>query len=124
MTPAETVAAMYEREGVSFRAVLEAHLLHGYVFAGPDWFVMGRAVGGNDSSLWLDFGHLFPVEQCDAWCITAAAGDWRAALRLFPYPLPWVLWQRFGRDNSFRRYRVASLCKSFQKSNAGQRVHA
>ena len=29
MTPVETIAAMYEREGVSFREVLEAHLLNG-----------------------------------------------------------------------------------------------
>jgi hypothetical protein len=98
MTPAETIAAMYEREGVSFREVLEAHLLHGYVLSGPDWFVMGRVIGGNDSSLWLDFDHVFsPVEECDAWLVMAAAGDWRDALRLFPYPLPWIVYQRRGR---------------------------
>ena len=105
MTPVEAIAAKYEREGVSFRAVLESHLLHGYVFSGPSWFVMGRAVQSTaTASELLDFTHPFPTP--DAWLITAAAGDWCAALRLFPRPLPWVLWQRRGQ---WRRWRFESL---------------
>jgi hypothetical protein len=106
MTPVETIAAMYEREGVSFREVLEAHLLNGYVFSGPDCFVMGRPVQSNDSDL-LDFSKKFTVEQCDAWLVTAMAGNVRAALSLFPYPLPWVLWQRRGKR--LRKWRYQSL---------------
>lgn len=103
MNPAETVANMY---GEDFGGVLAAHLLHGYVFSGPGYFVMGRAVSSNEPNP-LDFGKVFTSAECDAWLITAMAGDVRTALQLFPYALPWALWQRRGKP--LRKWRFSSL---------------
>jgi hypothetical protein len=112
MTPAEIIAAKYAARGECFRDVLAAHLVNGYVFSGPDYFVMGRAVGGNDSDLWLDFNHVFHVEQCDAWFISAMAGNVGAALRLIPYPLPYLVYQRRGK---WRRRKVMTRTLNLQK---------
>lgn len=105
MTPAHHASAFY---GETFAEVVAAHMLNGYVLAGPDFFLMGRAVplGVEDSQL-LDFNKTFHVEQCDAWFVAYFAGNLAAGLRHIPRPLPWVI---FARDNgSLRRYKVESL---------------
>lgn len=97
MTPAEIIAAKYATEGVSFREVLASHLVNGYVFSGPDCFLMGRPVGSRDPDLWLDFDYRFPLAECDAWLVTAMAGDLKRAASFMPYPLPHLVYQRRGR---------------------------
>ena len=46
MTPVERAAEVYQREACarSFPHDLELHLLHGYVFNTPEWFMMARPV--------------------------------------------------------------------------------
>jgi hypothetical protein len=107
MTPAEHAAAFY---GDDFAEVVAQHMQRGYVFAGPDFFVLGRAVPlGVEDSIILDFGHTFRREQCNAWLVTYFAGDLLAGLRLFPYSLPYII---FARDNGkLRHYKVESLTR-------------
>lgn len=97
MTPVELAAAVYSREECSatFRQDLEAHLLHGYVHSTPTAFVMARPVSVlADEALILDPWHNFPREEQDAWLIWLAAGDLASLLTLFPYPLPFIGWQK------------------------------
>lgn len=107
MTPAEHASAFY---GDTFAEVVAAHLQNGYLFAGPDFFVMGRAVPvGVEDSTALDFNKVFHAEQCNAWFVAYFAGDLLAGLRHFPRPLPYII---FARDNGkLRRYKVESLTR-------------
>ncbi len=95
MTPVELAAAVYQLEECarSFQEDLEAHLLNGYVFATPDFFVMGRVVRSSASpreivNPWVKF------EQADAWLIYLMAGDVEKALQMLPYDLPRIGWER------------------------------
>jgi hypothetical protein len=97
MTPVERAAEAHRDDNSprSFREDLEAHLLHGYVFSTPEYFVMGRPVKsmGNPIDLvnpWVNW----PREDCDAWLVYLASGDMHQALSCVPYPLPWVMYER------------------------------
>ncbi len=100
MTPVEKAAAVYQQEwcASSFREDLEAHLINGYVHSTPTAFVMARPVSVlADETLTLDPWHSFPREEQDAWLIWLAAGDLASLLALFPYPLPFIGWQKRNR---------------------------
>ncbi len=87
MTPTEHASLWY---GEHFSEVVADHFLTGYVFAGPDFFLMGKAEG-------------------EAWFVTYFAGNLARALDLIPYPLPFV---DFQRDNGKpRRYSLESLTR-------------
>lgn len=106
MTPAELAASFYA-DGArgSFRDDLEAHLLNGYVFSTPEFFVMGRPVERAAPEIFiLDPWHVFRPADCDAWLIYLAAGDWRKAMAMLPYPLHWIGWERGGRGRGLRWY--------------------
>lgn len=121
MTPVEQAAAVYEREWCagSFREDLEAHLLHGYVHSTPQAFVMARPVDSRaEEALILDPWHAFPRAQQDAWLIWLAAGDLAPFLRLFPYELPRLGWQKRNRlrwhelaQGSSQQFLIARLRK-------------
>lgn len=97
----ERVAALYEGTvcARSFREDLEAHLLNGYVFSTPEFFVMGRAVwsGGATEEIRNPW-HVFPVERRDAWLIYVFSGNVNTCLQFFPYPLRYVAWERNGKN--------------------------
>lgn len=95
MTPAEQAAHLCRERGGDFRDELEAHLLLGWVFSGPDHFLLVRAVprSSDGADCWE---HYWP-EECDAWFVWVGVGRWRDLLALMPYPLPWVGWYRQGR---------------------------
>lgn len=100
-SPVERVAALYggAEGGRSFREDLEAHLLNGYVFSTPEVFAMGRAVSSRAGTEAIrDPWHGFAREDCDAWLVYAMAGRVEALLRLIPYPLPLLGWERAGRN--------------------------
>lgn len=101
-TPVEAAAAVYEREvcARSFREDLEAHLLHGYVFSTPDFFVMLRPVDSAASYAQVtDPWVTFPPERWDAWWIYLMAGDMKKARAYFPFILPKI---GFERTNKLR----------------------
>jgi hypothetical protein len=98
MTPVELAARVYEREEctTTFRNDLEAHLLNGYVFSTPEGFVMARPVSilANEALI-LDPWHKF--ETPDAWLIWLGAGNLSPFLDMFPFPLPFLGWQKRNR---------------------------
>ena len=95
MTPVEHAAQVYQSEPCArtFAQDLEAHLLHGYVFSAPAFFVMGRAVKKNAPE-WLILRPDKRILNPDAWLVWLCAGDMGEALKHLPYPLPWIGFQR------------------------------
>lgn len=96
MTPAEKARGICERAGYGFRATLEAFLLNGYVFSTPELFAMARPVPYGIES--IEPHEWWPRASCDAWFIWCGVGDARHLLKLMPFPLPWLGWNRVGRD--------------------------
>lgn len=93
MTPG--AAAFY---GDRLAEVIAAHLDHGYVFSGPGFLCLGRTVPRDaDPDLIRDPWHEFPPEQCDAFFLHWIEGDIRTLPRLWPYPLPWICYERRGK---------------------------
>jgi hypothetical protein len=97
MSPVELAAAVYEQEPCArtFREDLEAHLLNGYVFSTPGCFVMGRPVCRSAAredivNPWVKFDE----GESDAWLVYLLAGNVAEAVRLLPYPLPRMGWER------------------------------
>ncbi|WP_043588441.1 hypothetical protein [Geminisphaera colitermitum] len=104
MKPFEEAALVYGREPCArlFEDDLALHFRHGYVFNAPDYFVMGRSVPRCALHLQIvDPNYSWPDCVCDCWHLYLFAGDMRAALSMFPYPLPWA---SFERNNKLRFY--------------------
>jgi hypothetical protein len=103
-SPVARCEAVYRTEPCarSFAEDLEAHLLHGYVFSTPDYFVMGRAVckdapHADIVNPWVNF----PSGDC--WHLYLFAGPMQAAFDCAPYPLNFV---SFERRNLLRVYEI------------------
>lgn len=104
MMPVEKAAEVYSREKCArtFREDLEAHLLNGFVFSRPDFFIMGRPViKSADPALIIDPTHHFPSSECDCWHIYLFAGNMVRAWAIMPWALPWF---SFERKNELRFY--------------------
>lgn len=109
MTPVEKAAAVYEREPCArtFKEDLEAHLLHGYVFSTPEFFLMGRPViRGAIYSLIVNPWHVFDDPDC--WHVYLFAGDLSKVYAAIPYPLPFI---SFERKNKLRVFPVEQIRK-------------
>ena len=109
MTQVEVAAAVYQHEACprSFQEDLEAHLLNGYVFSTPEFFVMGRVVDSAAAPAeivnpWVSFRH------GDAWLIYLLAGSIGKALERLPYELPRIGWER---GNVLRFWPLAKICR-------------
>ncbi len=84
--------------GDELAATLLAHLRNNYLFSSPDALVMGRAVNHTAALAVLRNPEWqFPREQQTAWWLQWAEGDWRSLVRHFPYPLPFIVYERRGR---------------------------
>lgn len=113
MTPAEQIAALYDEDSPrSFREDLEAHLLHGYVFAAPEYMLMARpVVSAADEEDIRDPWHVFPRHEQDCWLVYAFAsarpglGLVKTCLTHLPYALPLVAWER-SRAQKIRFYQL------------------
>lgn len=109
MMPVEKAAEVYQREGCArtFRQDLEAHLLNGFVFSRPDFFIMGRPVISTaDQALIVDPSHRFPSAECDCWHIYLFAGNMIRAWAIMPWELPLF---SFERKNELRFYPVSAI---------------
>ena len=97
MSPFERAAEVYRTEWCrrTLREDLEAHLVGGFVFARPDFFIMGRPVVRTaDPALVVDPWHHFPTADCDCWHVYLFAGNMARAWSVMPWPLPWFSWER------------------------------
>lgn len=92
-------AAVYQREWCanSFEEDLALHLEHAYVISTPDLFMMGRPIDRweDNEQLIFDIAFRFPRPNC--WLVWLCAGDISLALKMAPFRLPWVAFQRNNR---------------------------
>lgn len=112
-SPAERARAVYDQEACarSFVQDVELHMLHGYVFASPDYFIMGRGVNSDASDvLVVNPAFIFPRESQDCWMVYLAAGKnaYRQFFKHMPYPLPLVCWER---KNKLRYYSLEDVMR-------------
>lgn len=97
MTPYEKAAAEHARQAGprSFTEDVEAHMLNGFVFSTPTFFIMGRGVNRmGEPALIVNPWHAFPRSGWDCWHVYLMAGDVGAAWAILPWPLPWLSWER------------------------------
>lgn len=99
MSPYEKIAAAYARHPKEepFENYVIWHARHGFVFARPDFFAMGRPVV-HSARAWdiKDPTHLFASEVCDCWFIFAAAGNMSRMWQIVPWPLRWFAFTRLN----------------------------
>jgi hypothetical protein len=96
-SPYLTARDTYEAQQsvLPFEECLLLHLEHGFVFATPEYFVMGRAV-----PRWAQPEHItnpkvwWPREECNCWWLYLVSGDTQKLWDVMPYPLGWVGWER------------------------------
>jgi hypothetical protein len=93
MTPYAAIAEKYRAIGqaAQFTRWQEWHKEHGFLFATPDFFIMGRPVI-RGAPLADDAGNpiQFDRRRADAWFINCMAGDMHRAWSIMPWPLEWI----------------------------------
>jgi hypothetical protein len=95
MTPYEQAARAHQAPP-SFREAIEAHAYCGHVLITPALFVLARRVHSSWEPERIYDPWLTDPEG-DTWHVWLAAGDMNEALRLMPYPLPWIGYEHRGR---------------------------
>jgi len=113
--PAILARHVYDKEPCArtWAEDVELHLLFGYVFSTPDYFIMGRPVKHDapDSCI-VDPLYQFPRCEWDAWHIYLYSGDITKCWDIEPFKFPWVT---FERKNVLRRYPMDRLKRLIRK---------
>ena len=79
--------------------VLENHAQYGYCHITPQYVIFAYPTS-KDLLAITEQGPQFTLknpEEQDTWFIYFACGNIREALKLFPYPLPYIAWRYKGR---------------------------
>lgn len=97
-TPWERARAVYAdgKSPRSFEHDLVLHFEHGFVFATPQYFVMGRPVKSSaPTGEILNPEITWPRDECDCWHVwLCIAPDMLTVMRLMPWHLPKVSFER------------------------------
>ena len=110
-TPMNKVRMLYTAQSPrTFEEDVTAHMAYGYLFAAPEYFLMGRPVCSKATqeeinNVWLNF----PPPTWDAWYVYAFAlrddqglrGLVKKLLRHIPFYLPLIAWERSGQSLHF-----------------------
>lgn len=112
MTPYQQAREIYNREECArtFEEDLIAHLNNGYVINTPELFMMFREVDRSFSGLVLN-PHCRFIDG-DTWHIYVAAGDMLRIEEYFPYPLPYI---SFERKNRLRFYSYPQMAEKLSQ---------
>lgn len=97
MSPYEKLEAVYARHPKEepLAKYVEWHLRHGFVFARPDFFAMGRPVSRKaPPAEILNPARLFSTAEIDCWYLHAAAGNMSKMWTILPFPLGWFCFTR------------------------------
>ncbi len=109
MTPYEKALEVYHREPCArtFGEDLALHLMHGFVFSTPEYFVMGRPVKSEaHRSLVVNPGFTWDRQDCDCWHVYLMAGDMGQAWKCLPWRLPLISLER---RNELRFYKLTDV---------------
>jgi hypothetical protein len=113
MTPVERAAAVYEREPCAraFVADLELHLLHGYVFNTPEWFMMARPVWSCASHELIIDPSFNDFAVLDTWHVYLFSGTniYRAAFKAQQLAARVMENVSFEKRNRLRMHRMADF---------------
>jgi len=93
MSPYEQMAEKYRRhpQDAPFADYIAWHMAYGFVFATPEYFVMGRPV---TRSRFHPDSFDAPAADNDCWYVHAMAGNVSKVWDILPYPLGWVAFER------------------------------
>jgi hypothetical protein len=113
MTILNEVKKLYDRLGMDMFRDISMYMEHGYVFKGPDYFLLGKGVkkdGGDPKNQWN-------VKCPDAWYVQAAVGDNQVShfIKCIPYPLPFVGWKRRIKDKGIQWFEFDKLQRRIEK---------
>lgn len=79
----------------SFAWYVQWHFVHGFVFATPEFFIMGRHVRKDAGEQAVcEPTSLFSKDESDTWYLHAASGDMQKAWSILPWALPWIAFER------------------------------
>lgn len=108
MAPIDLARHVYRSEPCArtFEQDLAWHLDNGFVFARPDFFVMGRPVNRHASPSLIVGQYRFPSATADCWHVYLMAGNVARAWGMLPWELPWV---SFERSNVLRFHRLEAI---------------
>ena len=83
-----------DKSGIPFETILGGHLKYGYVYTGPDAFVLARPwrIDALDRAIEL----ATPIADPDCWFVWLAAGRLDRFVDLAPHSLPYLAWHRRG----------------------------
>lgn len=114
MSPIEEAVSVYQSEPCArpFVKDLEIHLLHGYVFSTPTFFVMGRPVAKWWPQRMIVDPSENPLGRKNCWHVYLCAGDLLGALSAMPFTLPFT---SFERNNTLKVYRTDALLRRISK---------
>lgn len=119
MSPYQQIQAKYAEfpQEQPFAWYVDWHARHGFVFATPEFFIMGRAVNKAFFEGRGPILEAIPIGFADTWYIHAMAGDMQRAWDILPAPLPWLAWERvLDGKRELRFYSAAEvkrLCTPF-----------
>lgn len=117
-TPYERAKGVWLREACvrTFDEDLHLHMMNGFVFSTPDFFVMGRGVDSKaDPKLIVDSAVVWGRELQDCWHVYLMAGDMTKAWGVLPYPLPMFSLER---KNELRFHRFEDIARHTQPATA------
>ena len=109
MSPVQRAKNVYFWEPCvrTFQEDLELHLINGYVFSTPEFFIMGRGVKRDaPQDQIVDPSYCFPREEQDCWHVYLMSGDVRKVWDILPYSLPFI---SFERKNELRFYKSEDI---------------
>ena len=129
MNPASRIAALYGPNSPrTFAEDMQAHMVNGYVYAGPDLFMLVRPVPSEvPASVIRNPWYSFEVEDCDTWFIYAAAtakpstalGLVKTCLTKMPFPLPLAAWERQAKGRTpIKFFSISRLVEVLCRSSA------
>ena len=96
MSPYEEIRQLYDSHthGWTFGDYLSWYSANGYVYACPEYFVMGRPVPSDEHPSVICSPKVFTNILCDAWYIHAMAGDLGKVWEVLPFDLPMIAFDR------------------------------
>jgi hypothetical protein len=108
----EAAHDLYQQEPCirSLEEDISLHLTFGWLYSDPDLLVMARPVAQGADYLRLTNPAL-SFEEPNCWWIYLAVGDIGRALKLIPYPLAYIGWER---NNEPRFHLFDRVVRDFQ----------
>jgi hypothetical protein len=122
-SPWERARAVYAdgKSPRTFEWDLILHFEHGFVFSGPDYFLMGRPVNSASPVAYVLNPEVnWPREECDCWHVwLSICPNIETLRRLMPWPLPLVSFERGGQVRFVETDRLTAFANPKLQKDTG-----